>query len=213
MNASTTMQTSPRDSLRPILASASATRAGLLANAGLELDQSPADIDEPAIIASLTAPPEPLEPEDIALILAQTKAEAVSKANPGRLVIGCDQTLALEGALVQKPPTMEAARKTLLAMSGKVHYLHSACALVRDGELVWSTSDTATMTVRPLSPQFVGRYLAQAGARVLDSVGAYQLEGLGAQLFERVEGDYFTVLGLPLLPLLGELRNRGILQS
>ena len=198
---------------RPILASASAIRAAMLARAGVEIDQQPADLDEAAIISSLIAPPEPLAADDIALVLAQAKAESVSGDRAGKLVIGCDQTLELEGRLFQKSATMEEARRNLLLMSGKTHLLHSAVVLALDGETAWSHVETAAMNMRDLSPEFIGRYLAQAGAAVLSSVGVYQLEGLGAQLFEKIEGDYFTILGLPLLPLLAELRRRGVIAS
>ncbi|MFN0265122.1 Maf family protein [Tepidamorphus sp. 3E244] len=198
-------------SAKPILASASTARMEMLTRAGVEVDRRPADIDEQAVVAAIGS--DGMDPEDIAAILAQAKADEVSAANPGRLVIGCDQTLALDGELVTKPPSMEDARRQLLAMSGKSHYLHSAVTLVKNGEVEWSQVDTAVMSVRELSPAFIGRYLAQAGAGILSSVGAYQLEGLGAQLFDKIEGDYFTVLGLPLLPLLAELRARDILHS
>ena len=198
---------------RPVLASGSTTRAQMLARAGVEIDQQPADLDESAIISSLTAPHDPLGVDDVALVLAQAKAESVSQHHPGRLVIGCDQTLELQGELFQKAATMEAARHNLLRMSGKTHLLHSAVVIAADGNMSWSHVETASMTMRDLSPEFIGRYLAQAGAGVLSSVGVYQLEGLGAQLFEKIEGDYFTILGLPLLPLLAELRHRGVIAS
>jgi len=190
-----------------VLASGSRIRADLLRNAGLAFDIDPADVDERAIEAPLLE--SGFAPADIAQVLAEAKAQSVSERRPGALVLGADQVLEFEGARLTKPDDMEAARRQLLAMAGKEHALHSAAALARNGETLWRTVATVRLTMRPFGPEFVGRYLAKAGNAALSSVGAYQLEGVGVQLFEKIDGDYFTVLGLPLLPLLAELRTRG----
>ena len=169
---------------RPILASASRTRRAMLARAGVVVDVHPADLDEASMIASLTAPPEPVAPDDIAQVLARAKAQSVAEASPGRIVIGCDQVLSLGDEVFSKPDSMDTARRNLLRLSARTHQLHSAAAIVRDGETLWSDVQTARLTMRPLSPAFIGHYLASAGPSVLTSVGAYQIEGLGAQLFE-----------------------------
>jgi septum formation protein len=193
-----------------IIASGSRTRQLLLANAGLEFEVVPADIDERAAEAPLREAGAP--PEDLALALAMTKAVSVSERRPGDLVIGADQILDLDGERLTKPEDMEAARRQLLGLSGRTHQLHAAIACARGGEIVWDFVDTASLTMRKLEPGFVGRHLARTGPAVLGSVGAYQLEGPGIQLFERIEGDYFTILGLPLLPLLAFLRREGFVE-
>lgn len=194
-----------------ILASGSRHRAQILENAGVTFSQMPSSLDERAI----EAPLEDAEvlPEDRAEILAEAKALDISQANPGYLVIGCDQILALEGAVLHKPRDMEAARRRLLALSGKVHHLHSAAVLVRDGNTVWRHVTSCAMTMRPLTPGFVGRHLADVGEGILSSVGAYHFEGRGAQLFESIEGDLFSIVGLPLLPLLQALRQEGVIDG
>ncbi|MCB1425574.1 MAG: Maf family protein, partial [Notoacmeibacter sp.] len=144
---------------------------------------------------------------DIALVLAEAKAMEVSGRYPGALVIGSDQTLSLGDEVLHKVDTMEEARKRLLLLSGKTHQLNAAIALARDGETVWRHVSVASLTMRSLDPGFVGRHLSQAGDTVLSSVGAYQIEGVGIQLFETIEGDTFTIMGLPLLPLLRQLRE------
>jgi septum formation protein len=193
-----------------ILASGSRTRQSLLANAGLDFEVVPADIDERAAEAPLREAG--AAPEDLALALAMTKAVSVSERRPGDLVIGADQVLDLDGERLTKPENMEAARRQLLSLSGRTHQLHAAIACARGGEVIWEHLETASLTVRKLEPGFVGRHLARAGPAVLGSVGAYQLEGPGIQLFERIEGEYFTILGLPLLPLLAFLRSEGFVE-
>jgi septum formation protein len=136
----------------------------------------------------------------------------VSEGNPESLVIGADQVLELDGERLTKPADMEAARQQLLRLSGKTHTLHSAVAGARGGKIVWQHAEAAHMTMRAFSPRFVGRYLAAVGDEALTSVGAYQVEGRGIQLFERIDGDFFTILGLPLLPLLLFLRAEGIVE-
>ncbi|WP_346912148.1 Maf-like protein [uncultured Roseibium sp.] len=194
-----------------VLASGSRIRAELLENAGLSIEIDPADIDERAVEEPLLKAG--FSPEDLALVLAEAKANDVSERRPGDLVIGADQILAFEGERHTKPENMEAARRQLLAFSGKTHELLSAVVISKDGEAIWRHVSTAKLTMRKLTPAFIGHYLAQVGDVALSSVGAYQLEGPGVQLFEKIEGDYFTVLGLPLLPLLAELRNLNVLET
>ena len=193
-----------------ILASGSRSRRALLENAGLALDVVPADLDERSAEEPLLKAGAPLE--DIALALAMAKASMVSEAHPGALVVGADQMLELEGERLNKPEDMEAARRQLLRLSGKTHTLHSAVSCARGGEIVWQHVEPAHMTMRKLTPQFIGRYLAAVGPEALTSVGAYQVEGRGIQLFEKIDGDFFAILGLPLLPLLAFLRSEGIVE-
>jgi septum formation protein len=195
-----------------ILASSSNVRARLLEAAGLAFSIQSPGLDEHAMrqaVGSTGA----LSPQDIAEVLARAKAEAVSELMPGAFVIGADQVLAFGGRILSKPDNMEAARKELLDLSGKSHSLHSAVALATNGGTVWAHSESSTLVMRKLSPQFIGRYLAAAGEEVLSSVGAYQIEGLGIQLFEKIDGDYFSILGLPLPPLLDALRREGAIDG
>ena len=193
-----------------ILASASPIRQTLLRNAGLDFEVVPADIDERAAEEPLLQAGAP--PEDLALALAMAKAVTVAERRPGDMVIGADQVLDLEGERLTKPEDMDAARRQLLKLSGRTHQLHAAVACTRGGEIIWQHVETASLSMRKLEPAFVGRHLARTGAAVLGSVGAYQLEGPGIQLFETIEGDYFTILGLPLLPLLAFLRSEGMVE-
>ncbi|MBO9422010.1 Maf-like protein [Labrenzia sp. R4_2] len=194
-----------------VLASGSKIRAELMRNAGLTIDVDPANVDERAVEAPLMETGFP--PEDLASVLAEAKTNDVSARRPGDLVIGADQILAFEGERRTKPDDMEAARRQLLAFSGKTHELLSAVVISKGGEAIWRHVSTARLTMRTLSPAFVGHYLAEAGDDVLSSVGAYQLEGLGLQLFEKIDGDYFTILGLPMLPLLAQLRELGVIEA
>jgi len=194
-----------------ILASASKARASILAAAGVEFVKKPAELDESSARAALMDEGELTQPGDIAELLAITKSTDISSANPDAVVIGADQVLALDDQILSKPDDFDAAQDQLLALRGKTHTLHTAVSLCRGGQHLWSHVDTASLTMRQLSPEFIGRYLSLAGAEVLGSVGAYHLEGPGAQLFARVDGDYFTVLGLPLLPLLAKLREMEVL--
>jgi len=194
-----------------VLASASAARAAVLRSARVAFTQQPSNLDESSVREALRREGELTQPGDIAELLAITKAMEVSSAEPDALVIGADQVLAFEDRILEKPRDFDAARNQLLDLRGKTHVLHSAVCLCRGGQHVWTHMDTATMTMREFSPEFLGRYLSVAGVAVLTSVGAYQLEGPGAQLFTRVDGDYFTVLGLPLLPLLAKLREMEVL--
>jgi septum formation protein len=194
-----------------ILASGSPFRKALLENAGVSVEAVPAEVDERALEAPLKE--SGVSPEDVALVLAEAKAVEVSERRPGALVLGCDQTLSLGDEVFHKPADMEAARRHLLALSGGTHQLNSAAVLARDGAVLWRHVGVANLTMRKLGPAFVGRHLARVGAKALGSVGAYQIEGEGIQLFEKIEGDHFTILGLPLPPLLEELRREKVLAA
>ena len=154
-----------------------------------------------------------LNPEDVASVLAEAKAQDVSSRNPGAIIIGSDQTLSLGGEIYHKAATMDEARRRLLALSGKTHELNSAVVLAKGGETIWRHMSVARMTMRDFDPGFIGRHLSNVGERALTSVGAYQFEGEGIQLFERIDGDYFTIIGLPLLPLLAQLRVLGAIDG
>ena len=194
-----------------VLASASPFRKALLENAGVDFEAQAADIDERAVEAPLRD--SDVGPEDTALVLALAKASDVSAKKPGALVIGSDQTLSLDDEIFHKPADMEGARRHLLRLSGRTHQLNSAVVIVRDGETLWQHVGTANLTMRTLEPGFVGRYLSRVGDAALSSVGAYQLEGVGVQLFEKIDGDYFTIIGLPLLPLLAALRDMEVIDG
>lgn len=194
-----------------VLASKSSFRSALLKNAGIEFSTASADIDERAVEAPLYETG--ATPEEVAQVLAEAKALDVSEKNPGAVVIGCDQTLSLGDEIFHKPADMEAARRQLLKFSGKTHQLNSAVVLVKDGKTLWRHVSIARMTMRDLDPGFVGRYLGRVGDIALSSVGAYQVEGPGIQFFEKIEGDYFTIVGLPLLPLLAELRKEKLIDG
>ncbi|MCB1504230.1 MAG: Maf family protein [Hyphomicrobiaceae bacterium] len=187
----------------------------MLAASGIAFTVELASVDEEAVRAALFDSDEPgaVDPADVAEILAAAKAESVSRLHPDAFVIGGDQVLAFEGATLSKPRDVMAARQQLSSFRGKTHALHSAVALTRGGEMLWSMVDTAEMHVRDFSDAFLDDYMRRAGRSVLDSVGAYLMEGLGIQLFDRIDGDYFTVLGMPLMPLLAELRARKIILS
>lgn len=192
-----------------ILASASAARREMLEAAGVAIEVSPARIDEAAIKAAMLAEEAP--PRDIADLLAEMKALRVSCHQRGRLVLGADQVLVANGELFDKPENLAAAREQLRRLRGERHQLLSAAVIALDGAPVWRHVGIASLWMRPFTDSFLDDYLAEAGTEILSSVGSYRLEGIGAQLFARVEGDYFTVLGLPLLELLGFLRARGVL--
>ena len=202
----------PEEAPPLVLASGSSIRRQMLENTGLVFDVEPSSIDEDAVKAALLRDPN-MQAGDLAVLLAEAKATDVSNRHRGKVIIGADQVLSFNGALLSKSPNIAKVRRQLLDMAGKTHCLISASVLVRDGIILWRRADTVYVTMRKLSPAFVGAYLAEAGEDVLKSVGGYQLEGLGAQLLERIEGDYFTVLGLPLLPLLDALRDHAALSS
>jgi septum formation protein len=190
-----------------ILASQSRARQTLLANAGIDFEAVAADIDERAVqqASSLSAP------DEIATLLAREKAVSVSLRQPGKYVVGADQTLALGKQLFSKPAGRAQAAEQLRALAGHSHELHSAVAVVRDGKILFAEVATARMTMRRLGEAEIEAYLIEAGEAVTSSVGAYQLEGLGVHLFERIEGDHFTILGLPLMQLLAFLRSERLL--
>jgi len=190
-----------------VLASQSRVRQMLLGNAGLAFEAVPADIDERAIQQNSGL----LKPGEIAALLAQEKALFVSSKMPDRYVVGADQTLALGQRLFSKPAGRAQAADQLRALAGNTHELHSASAVARDGKILLSEVSIARMTMRQLSGDEIRTYLDTAGEAVTTSVGAYQLEGLGIHLFDRIEGDHFTILGLPMLPLLAFLRGQGLL--
>jgi septum formation protein len=197
------------DAAPPVtLASTSSARRALLAAAGVTFEAVSPGVDEDSAKAALAA--EGLTPRDLADALAEMKALKVSGRRPG-LVIGADQTLDLDGQAVDKAPTLAIARERLLALRGRRHKLHSAVVVALDGRPIWREVSSATLTVRPFSDAFLDAYLAAEGEALLWAVGCYRLEGMGAQLFERIDGDYFTILGLPLLGLLDLLRRYRVL--
>jgi septum formation protein len=191
-----------------ILASQSRARQTLLANAGIDYEAIPAAIDERAMQKQSGL----IRAADVAALLALQKARAVAATHPDRIVLGADQTLALGDRLFEKPAGRIEAAAQLRALSGKTHELHSAIALIGNGEVLDQRVSAARMTMRPLTDHAIEKYLDLAGPAVTSSVGAYQLEGLGVHLFECVEGDHFTVLGLPLLLLLPILRGNGLIE-
>ncbi|AWU94870.1 Maf family protein [Azospirillum ramasamyi] len=191
-----------------VLASGSRTRAAMLEQAGVSAVLDKPLVDEDEVKAAGRA--EGVPAEAVAEALAELKAQRITRRHPGALVIGADQMLECEGRWFDKPADRAAARAQLLDLRGKTHRLVSCAVVVRDGERIWHKVDSARLTMRNFSESFLDDYLDRVGDDVLHSVGAYQLEGLGAQLFQRVEGDFFTILGLPLLPLLGFLRVHGV---
>ena len=196
--------------LSVILASGSASRRSLLANAGVEATGIKPNVDEDAAKAAFRA--EGMRVADQAMRLAELKAIKVSRNHSG-LVIGGDQMLNLDGEPLDKPADMAEAASHLRRFSGKVHRLETAIVIAENGEPVWRHLTSPKLTVRPLDDTFIDHYLKAAGPDILNTVGAYQLEGVGAQLFSRIEGDYFSILGLPLLPLLDYLRVRGVIAA
>ena len=196
-----------------ILASTSRARREMLAAAGVAFTVEAADVDEPAIRKTLLAAKSAATPPQIADALARAKAEDVSQRHKGSLVIGGDQVLALGTELLTKAKDEGAARATLKKLRGMTHELHSAVALAVDGRVLWTHTGTARLKMRDFSDAFLEEYLTRAGDRIGQSVGAYELEGFGVQLFDKIEGDYFTILGLPLLPLLAELRAHGMIAA
>ncbi len=186
-----------------VLASRSDIRGKMLAAAGLRFEIRPAHLDERALEAKLP----PSDAAGVARLLARAKANAVGATLPGRMVLGADQTLARGNRRFGKPTDRASAAEQLRALRGRTHELHSAVALVRDNDVLFADVDTARLTMRDFSDDFIEQYLDWVGDAALASVGGYQLESIGIHLFERVEGDYFTILGLPLLPLLGFLRE------
>ncbi len=196
---------------RIVLASASAARAALLRAAGIEFAIEPAAIDEVAIKQEARGRGE--SAVGCAVILATEKACAVSQCDPDSLVIGGDQVLACGAEWFDKPRDLAEARRQLLALRGRTHILATAVCTAQAGVVLWRATSVPELTMRPFSEEFLDAYLAAEGDAVLASVGAYRLEGCGAQLFSRISGDYFAILGLPLVELLGSLRERGLLSA
>jgi septum formation protein len=194
-----------------VLASGSQSRRRLLTAAGLTFHIVSPEVDEAAIHQALYNGNAETDPSDVAELLARAKAEEVSARVPAALVLGADQVLSLDGRILDKPTDRDALRDRLLALRGKTHQVHSAVALAEGGQVIWSHIETAHLTMRAFSPEFLGRYLAAAGPQVCQSVGPYELDGFGIQLFDRIEGDYFAILELPVLPLFERLRESQIL--
>lgn len=193
-----------------ILASASRVRASLLAAAGVAFEVAVSAVDEDEIKRSLRA-----DGADVATVadaLALAKAQRVSRRHPGALVVGADQILDCNGTWFDKPPDIAHARAQLFALRGRSHILATAVCVVRDGERIWHARAQPRLTMRTFGEDFLDRYLEREGASVLSSVGAYRLEGLGVQLFAAIDGDHFSILGLPLLPLLEFLRQHGVVE-
>ena len=196
---------------RLVLASASPSRAALLKQAGIDAIAEPARVDEGEIKTALAA--EGATAAVAAETLAELKAQKVSRRYPSVLVVGADQMLECDGLWFDKPTDRAQAAAHLRALGGRTHRLVSAVCVVRDASRIWHHVAEARLTMRPLGDAFIADYLEAVGTRALESVGAYQLEGRGAQLFSRIEGDYFTILGLPLLPLMDVLRNHGVIPT
>jgi septum formation protein len=192
-----------------VLASASASRAHLLKAAGVLFQADPADLDEDALMAQLHGS----DAATVAATLAQKKALHVSARHSGKLVLGGDSVIGFGEEMLSKCATLEEARALLKRLAGHSHLLVSAAALARDGALLWTHASPCRMTMRDFSAQFLDDYIAAEGGAILSSVGCYRFEGRGAQLFDRVDGDYFSVLGLPLLAVLAALRKEGVLAS
>jgi septum formation protein len=193
-----------------ILASGSPFRRRMLEAAGLEFQVAPANIDEGQLRRAMTENKKTVDPSLVASRLAEAKAVDVSCRQTAALVIGADQILTASGQIYSKPPTMEHALEQLKTLQGRQHNLHTAVALASNGHVVWTYVETAMMTMRSLTSAQIRNYLSVAGPNVCQTVGAYEFEGRGVQLFEKVDGDQFTIIGLPLLPLLAELRRRGV---
>ncbi|HXW71394.1 MAG TPA: Maf family protein [Methylocella sp.] len=194
-----------------VLASKSVARRKLLAASGIPFEIRPAGIDERTIEAPLIAAR--ADAQCIARQLSRAKALEVGRTRPGRIIIGADQTLDFNGRVLGKPPDRQAAMAQLQALSGQTHTLCSGCCVVRGDAVLFQTVEIARLTCRKLGPEFVEAYMKESGDAILNCAGAYQVEGLGIHLFEKIEGDHSTILGLPLLPLLAFLRADGSLLS
>ena len=196
-----------------ILASGSRFRRQMLEAAGLQFQVQTATVDETAERSMMTRDNPAIEPAEVAMRLAARKAREISGRNPEALVIGADQVLALDRKIYGKPADVRAARAQLLGLRGRTHTLPTAVVLVRGGAVLWEHLGIAELKMRMFSDEFLGAYLRAASGQLTETVGGYALEGLGSQLFERIEGDYFTIIGLPLIPLLAELRRQGVIMA
>ncbi len=196
---------------RLILASGSRSRANLLEAAGLHFEVIPSDLDESEIKSLAADPKSDIQSSDVALLLAQAKAVSVSQRYPHAFVIGADQTLILDEMLLDKPANEHEARQQLLMLKGKSHLLDTAAACARDGVVFWTTNERSWLTMRNFSAEALGNYLAAVGHEITTSVGGYKIEGAAIQLIASIEGDYFSILGLPLLAVLQMLRDEGVL--
>jgi septum formation protein len=192
-----------------VLASGSATRRAMLERAGLSVTIDPPDVDEGALKQDCRA--RGLSAGDTAMELAVAKARQVAPRHPGRIVLGADQMLECGGEWFDKPVDRAAAARQIACLSGRTHTLFSAIAAIRDGDVIWRRLESADLSVRSLSPEFIESYLDRIGDAVLNSVGGYQVEGLGIQLFDAIRGEHSTILGMPLIPLLGFLRDEGVI--
>lgn len=199
--------------MRLILASQSRARRDMLAAAGLEFEHAPSGIDEVSLRSALDARGQRPDPAAVAVHLARAKAEAVSRNHPDATVVGADQVLVLGDEILEKSSDLSAARAALSRLRGREHTLHSAVAIAAGGVVAWDHCSSARLAMRSFSDRLLDEYLAAAGERILGSVGAYEIEGWGVQLFERIEGDHFVILGMPLLPLMEALRQRGAIGS
>lgn len=200
-----------RDHLKIVLASQSKIRADLLENTGLSFEIHPSKIDEDAIKAIFKE--DETDPADIAEILAESKALNISPEFPDALIIGSDQILTLGKEIFDKPKNREEIQASLFKLRGKTHTLISSIVLVKNGEVIWRYSDSAQLTMHEFTPEFLGKYMALCGDKLLTSVGAYQLESFGIHLFEKIEGEYFTILGFPVLNLLNFLKKQGYIEK
>ena len=194
-----------------ILASSSQIRLQILKNAGIDVVAQPANVDEVMVKQALQAEEAPAI--ETATVLAEMKAVKISTAYPDQLVIGADQILDLNGTWFDKPADLAAARQNLLELRGKSHRLATACVVAKGGQRIWHYAETPQLTMRDFSEDFLEHYVQTAGDRLLTSVGAYQLESAGVQLFRQVDGNYFSILGLPLLPLMDFLRTHKVIQT
>lgn len=194
-----------------VLASTSASLRRLLENSGLAVRVAPSNHDDLQTLQSVLRSMATPDPADVAELHMRLKIDDATARFPGALVVGAQQVISLDGKLLETPRTLDAARDLLLELRGKTHQLHSAIALAEEGQITWSRVEIAHLTMRPLSAPFVGRYLAAAGPQAVGAPGAYQLDGLGLQLFERLEGAYPAILGAPLLPLFARLREIGFM--
>jgi len=198
--------------MKIVLASKSTARQAMLRNAGVQFTAISARVDEAQAKADLL--PQKLTSIELARALAEAKANSIPNDEPGSMIIGCDQTLEMDdGTILDKPANLSALAEQLTLLSGRVHRLHSAVICCENGKPVWDACETVVLRMRPLSEMFIGNYVASSDNSLLGCVGGYQIEGQGAQLFEKIEGSYFAILGLPLLPLLGFLRRRGLLMT